>query len=188
MADFNWTNRTEEAAQLVADGQLTHEEIAAQVGVHRVTVSKWCSVPEFAAKVAELNEEFRKATANLAIARKEKRIAALNRRWLSMQKVVFERSETEAMQDVPGGRTGLITIGYKTLGSGESAQIMPVYEVDTGLLKELREHEKQAAIELGQWDVEKTEEKQGGLAAAAEILRERQRKRAASGHPGDVPG
>ena len=29
---------------------------------------------------------------------------------------------------------------------------MPVYSVDTGLLRELREHEKLAAQELGQWE------------------------------------
>jgi hypothetical protein len=37
------------------------------------------------------------------------------------------------------------------LGSAEYPNVVEEYEVDTGLLKELREHEKQAAQELGQW-------------------------------------
>jgi hypothetical protein len=36
------------------------------------------------------------------------------------------------------------------------------YQVDTGLLKELREHEKQAAQELGQWS-EKARVEQGPI-------------------------
>ena len=35
--------------------------------------------------------------------------------------------------------------------SGEAAEVIDVYQVDTGLLRELRELEQQAAKELGQW-------------------------------------
>lgn len=38
-----------------------------------------------------------------------------------------------------------------TLASAKLNEIVYEYELDTGLLKELREHEKQAAQELGQW-------------------------------------
>jgi hypothetical protein len=41
--------------------------------------------------------------------------------------------------------------GVGQLGSAEYPNIIEEYQVDTGLLKELREHEKQAAQELGQW-------------------------------------
>ncbi len=46
---------------------------------------------------------------------------------------------------VPGGATGLIVRKLKKEGTE--------YELDTGLLSEFREHEKQIAIELGQWQV-----------------------------------
>jgi hypothetical protein len=40
--------------------------------------------------------------------------------------------------------------------------VVEEYEVDTGLLKELREHEKQAAQELGQWS-DKARAEQGPI-------------------------
>ena len=52
------------------------------------------------------------------------------------------------MADVPGGEaTGLLVRDYK--GKDATAE---VYKVDTALLAELRNHERQAAQELGQWD------------------------------------
>jgi hypothetical protein len=55
------------------------------------------------------------------------------------------------MKGVPGGTTGLLVRTYKTLGSGESQRVVEEFTVDVALLKELREHEKQAAQELGHW-------------------------------------
>ena len=55
------------------------------------------------------------------------------------------------VQDVAGGRTGLIVHNVKGVGKGDDFKLIDVYEVDTSLLKEMREHEKQAAIEVGQW-------------------------------------
>lgn len=63
------------------------------------------------------------------------------------------------MKDVPGGNTGLLVRTTKGIGSGDTFQIVDEYAVDTGLLRELREHEKQAAQELGQW-IDKSEVEQ----------------------------
>lgn len=49
----------------------------------------------------------------------------------------------DVYQHVPGGQTGLIVRKIKQTGTE--------YAVDTGLLSEIREHAKQVAIELGQW-------------------------------------
>lgn len=46
-----------------------------------------------------------------------------------------------------GGETGLLCVDFK----GRDAD-RPVYRVDVGSLKELRETMRQAAIELGQWE------------------------------------
>ena len=161
MAEFVWTNQKEEAAQLLSDGRLTHEAIGLKVGVHRVTIAKWNSLPEFSARVEELNEEFRRSTAHLAIARREKRVNALNQRWLAMQRVIDERADDPSMTDVPGGRTGLIVQDWKTVGVGDNAVARATYSVDTGLLKMILDHEKQAAQELGQW-VEKGSQELSG--------------------------
>lgn len=66
-----------------------------------------------------------------------------------MLRVIEARSKD--MAEVPGGDTGLLVRKLKSIGSGENTKTVEEYAVDTGLLSELREHEKQAAQELGQW-------------------------------------
>jgi hypothetical protein len=62
----------------------------------------------------------------------------------------------------PGADTGLLMRTWKQIGSGDSAVIVEEYQVDTGLLKALLDHEKQAAQELGQWS-EKARVEQGPI-------------------------
>ena len=50
------------------------------------------------------------------------------------------------MQNAPGGKTGLMSLDYK----GKDAD-RAVYKLDAALLKELRDLEREIAIELGQW-------------------------------------
>jgi hypothetical protein len=64
-----------------------------------------------------------------------------------LEAILTERGQ--AMADVPGGSSGLYAKDYR----GKDVDT-PVYKVDGGiisLLAELRNHEKQAAEELGQW-------------------------------------
>jgi hypothetical protein len=63
-----------------------------------------------------------------------------------MRRVIDERAAWADFADVPGGTTGLLVKDYK----GKEADQL-VYKVDTGLLGELRGHERQAAAELEQW-------------------------------------
>ena len=137
---------------MLADGRLSQEEIAERAGVSRSTIKRWLKDAEFAAKVDELVEDFAKEVRRRGLANLARRVAAQNDRWQRLQRVIEERADDPQFENVAGGRTGLITVDWKTLGAGESAQIMPIYSVDTGLLKELREHEKLAAQELGQWE------------------------------------
>src|ERR1035437_1429390 len=67
--------------------------------------------------------------------------------------------------DVPGGTTGLLCKDYK----GKVADTV-VYKVDTGLLAELRGHERQAAEELGQWKTRVEERKVIDASPAAMTL------------------
>ena len=60
--------------------------------------------------------------------------------------MIDERAASPDFAEVPGGTTGLLVKDYK----GKDADTL-VYKVDTGLLAELRNHEKQAAEELRQW-------------------------------------
>jgi hypothetical protein len=76
---------------------------------------------------------------------------AYDERWRELQRVIAERGADPTMQDVPGGRTGLLLKTVKVIGSGEAARQVEEYRLDAALLKELRELEKQAAEEAGQW-------------------------------------
>lgn len=148
-------------ALLVAMDELNDDEIAAQVGTTRRTLTRWKSQPEFAALVDDHRRAWAEALRDQGIAAKAVRIAALDERWRALRRVVEERARDPAMAGVPGGDTGLIVATpvllrvYKVAGgrlrpTRESRLVMD-YRLDVGLLREMRELEKQAAMELGQW-------------------------------------
>jgi AcrR family transcriptional regulator len=151
MSDSHLTEPMLLAAQLIAEAKLTHDEIAKRVGLSRQAVYAWRKKPEFAAEVERALDERRREIRRTGIAVLERRVAALNDRWLRMQQVIEARAADPTMQVVPGGPTGLLVHTVKGVGRGEDFQLIDLYEVDTGLLNELRQHEKQAAQELGQW-------------------------------------
>lgn len=104
-------------------------------------------------RIREIQETFSAGTIALEISSRNARVQALQERWDKMRQVITERAvhyakggDDESDAIVPGGETGLLVKDFK----GKEAD-QPVYKVDTGLLAELRNHEKQAAEELGQW-------------------------------------
>lgn len=146
------TGQQEIAAGLVAADKLTDPQICAEIGIKsRITLQTWRHKPEFAARVSEIRAEMRATARTYGIAVVEERLMAQNERWLAMKQVIEERAEDETMRGA-GHATGLLVRKYKMIGSGESAYMVEEYEVDTGLLKEMRELEKHAAIEMGQWE------------------------------------
>jgi len=156
----NKSARRERAAHLVAEDKLSDELIAAEVGVKRLTIARWKTQESFKNRVAEIVEEVRAALTARNILNREKRLASLEERQRLMTEVIRQRAVN--LKDVPGGgNTGLLVRQVKGIGKGEDFQVVEEYAVDTGLLRELREHEKQAAIELGEW-TEKQDVTSGG--------------------------
>lgn len=143
--------KQEEAALLLVEGVLTDEQIAAKVGVHRITLIRWKKLEAFAARIEGFLADVRQEIRKRGIAIVENRVAALQDRHDRMVRVISERAADPKMATVPGGTTGLLVHNVKSIGAGPTAEKVDLYEVDTGLLKEMREHEKQAAQELGQW-------------------------------------
>ncbi|MDB5349482.1 MAG: Helix-turn-helix of insertion element transposase [Planctomycetota bacterium] len=146
---FAWTATTEAAALDLAADNLTDRQISAKLDIARSTLSVWKLHPEFAARVDEFRAEIRESIRKKGIAVKENRVRALNTRWKALHRVIEARAAE--MEEIPGGDTGLLCHTVRGIGRGEDFERIDVYEVDTGLLRELRETEKQAAQELGQW-------------------------------------
>jgi hypothetical protein len=150
MRAFHWSEQREMAAALLAAGGKSDEQISLQVGVTRRTLCRWKRRPEFAARVDEYLKVYREAVRGRGIAVVERRVDALNDRWERLKRIMDERGESGEMAGVPGGGTGLIVKQTRGAGSGERFTLIEEYVLDVALLKEFREHEKQAADELGQ--------------------------------------
>jgi hypothetical protein len=149
---FEWAPPRETAAQLLAEGEKSLPEIAADLGIHRNTLVTWKNHPEFAKRVADIRKLLGETIIARAIARKASRIRAMDERWHAMMQIIKERSLDPSMQDIPGGKTGMLVRTIKSVGSGDNCREVHEYTFDAALLKELREHERQAAEELGQWE------------------------------------
>jgi hypothetical protein len=148
---FNWTGQKQRAAALLAEDGLPDARIAARLKVTDRTLRLWKAHPEFAARVKQVVAELGERSLRFAVGRRHRRVKALDRRWRKMKRVMAQRAAAPEMATVPGGTTGLLVRKVKSMGAGENAREVEEFEVDTGLLKELRELEKQAAQELGQW-------------------------------------
>lgn len=147
---LEWNEQLERAALLVAQDSLTDEKIADELGIGRTTLHRWKTDPAFIKRVGEVVAEIQEKIVARGIAEKQNRVDALNRRQKLMEEVIRQRAENLA--SVPGGgNTGLLVKQVKGIGKGDNFREVEEYAVDTALLREMREHEKQAAIEVGQW-------------------------------------
>jgi hypothetical protein len=155
MANFRWDDQRREAAQLIAEGNLSFEAIARKLSVSSRWIFEWRQDAEFQAYVNEITEDYKQAVRRRGIAVLERRVAAQNDRWLRLQQLIEARANDPAMQDVPGGTTGTLVRQYKQLGQGPSAITVEEYVFDAAVFKELREIEKHASQELGQWTEKK---------------------------------
>jgi hypothetical protein len=148
--NFKLTAKRRAAAKDVAEDVLRDREIAAKHNISMDTLYAWKRNPVFDSCVAECIEEMKKHIRRRAISITEFRVNAKQDRWRGMQQIVDERAEDPAMQNVPGGSTGLLTHYQKSIGSGDLQRIVDVYEFDKALVDAMTEHEMSAARELGQ--------------------------------------
>lgn len=136
-----WSEKRIRAAQLVAEGELTDQQIAEIVKASRQSVTRWKAEPIFRDRVNEIVADLAEALSAKGIRLRENRLKNLQTRVDKMMALIEARALDLA--DIAGGSTGLLVRDYKHGGT--------VYKFDAALLRELREHEKQAAQELGQW-------------------------------------
>lgn len=114
-------------------------------------------------------DEYRAEIKLLGIRSLENRLSEYNERHQLMLRLRQARAKDETIQKFPGGDTGLLIPTVKQIGGGDTAERVEEAELDTGYLREIRELEKQAAMELGQWTDRKEFSGPGG--APIEIAR-----------------
>lgn len=141
--------RQAEALQLCFLDDMTDMEIAKTLHTSRQTLCRWKALPEFRRQLDELHTAALENVRRESIAVRSNRIAQLIDRARRMRALIQARSEEHA--DAPGGSTGLLCREVKVLGKGEDAEVIDIYKADTALLREMRETEKQIAIEVGEW-------------------------------------
>ena len=152
------------AAILIAEDKLTDEAIGEQVGVTRRTITTWRNDPEFQALISDAQEHIKAEALKLPIANKLDRIRELNdlneRNW----RIIHDRAAryTTEAADSPEGAlakmygdytpteaaTGMLVKQMKISASGKT---VTEWVYDKALASEIRDTQKQAAQELGQW-------------------------------------
>ena len=145
-----WQNKRDKAVNLVAADYLPLDKIAEQCGVKYRTFSKWLEDPNFKRKLAIRRDEIAAQILKTGIADKTARIAKANKRWDGLHQIIEERAADPQFEGVPGGKTGLLSHDIKSVGSGPFQRIVDYFEVDTGLLNEIRQHETMVSEDLGQ--------------------------------------
>lgn len=148
---FEWGGQSLEAAWLLADQQLTNQQIADKVGVTPARLSTWRQHPEFKAKIVENLREIEKEIMGIGIALKQNRLRRLNDHWNKCRDIVAQRAvaygNDAAAMLVPGTDTGLIVPEVKQGRGGPYT----VWKHDSELEQTLLSLERQAAQEMGHW-------------------------------------
>lgn len=158
--------KKERAAILLAEDDLSDERIADQVGISRRTLGNWKQQPEFAALVGDNVGRIQAGMLKLVIAKKHRRLDVLDQLHAKAMQVVTDRATRHAGElgdaETPVNATkrlfGDVTPAEAATGllvKQETANNSGIktmnWAVDTGLIREIRALQEQAAKELGQW-------------------------------------
>ena len=139
--------REEQAAQLLAEGRYQYREIAENIGITLKTLHNWRKDPAFAERVEKISSEFAARALKRAVAKREYRVNTLSNLHSKLLTVIEERAIAPGMDEVPGGKTGLL-VRSPIMSGGKVVGVE--YAVDTALIKEIRGIQEQVAKELGQ--------------------------------------
>ena len=150
MALQNLTKKHHEAALLLAEDELTDEQIAERCGVSRQTIATWKKDSVFAGLVGDQVGRLNAAMLRLPIAKKRERLKTLNALHQKAMRVIEERAEDMDGEATATG-TGLLVRQIKIVRNGDDVTVQKEYTVDVALMREIRALEEQAAKELGQW-------------------------------------
>lgn len=150
MAIQNFTKKHHEAALMLAEDELSDEEIALHCGVSRQTIANWKKDSGFAGLVGDQVGRLNAAMLRLPIAKKRERLKTLNTLHQKAMRVIEERS-ADMEDEATATGTGLLVRQIKIVRNGDDVTVQREYAVDVPLMREIRALEEQAAKELGQW-------------------------------------
>lgn len=174
---FRWTEAKARAAVMLAEDDITDEQIAATIGVNPATLWRWKQHTDFTDRIAENVARLHAAMMRYPVAKRRRRLAVLDDLHTKALGVIADRAIEH--EEGPGGKTGLVVMQLKQVKhlkveeDGETrswTEEQREYVVDTALMREIRAIHEQAAKELGQW-TEKTEEV-GGVRREYVIVRD----------------
>ncbi len=128
------TKTREKAAQLVAAGRLTLDEIASKCGVSQRSISRWIKNESFVARVEKLTEEYSERALRRGLAVKANRILELTRRYNELDEMVEARKTRNQFFFIPDYQHGHIAITEITRLKGNRVGAIPSTEAveDTG--------------------------------------------------------
>lgn len=141
---LQWNERRERAAWLLAEDELTDEQIAADCGIARATLATWKRHPDFNERVAENVAKLGANIAGIAIARRRNRVLRLQDMIDRLERVIHARA---LAADTAEEQTGLIVSKPHFNVFGEESR---EYKFDAALVREYRATLEMAAKELGQ--------------------------------------
>lgn len=139
------------AAQAVADGILSDEQIGESLKRSRQWVTRLRRNPLFMARVQQIVDETAAALKAKGIAERQARIDDSVDLHNRLRLVIEERAEDDEWANVPGWKSGLLIHNVKAVGMMKT----DVFEVDTGLIAAINNNKKQIAQEVGQWSEKK---------------------------------
>lgn len=146
---FQWNEAKARAAVLVAEDDISNDEIAATVGIHRDTLYEWKKNEAFAARVKEHLDEIEQAMMRHAISKRHKRIGRLQRILDKIDEVIDERADKVPASEfaAAGSESGLLVAKPVFSHAGDLAY---EWKFDAALVREYRALMEQSAKELGQ--------------------------------------
>lgn len=140
------SQKQERAAVLLAADELTDKEIAKKIGVGGGCLGRWKKDEAFMTRVKLEIAIMAERALSKGIARRDRRLTRLDTLVNSVDQVLRERGAARDMKGVPGGKTGLITRDYKSIGGVP----IPIYRVDNPSIQSIIDLQKEAAEETGQ--------------------------------------
>ena len=146
---FVWDVNREQAAVDLAEGQLSVKQIADRAGTHAGIVRQWLDHPHFKTRVDECKARFRAQVMEFGLTQREVRMAYRQKRHERLREIINARAGyyeqfPEAVAVSMGCGTGFVVERQTKYGTE--------YRTDKALLDAFSELEKDAAIEVGEWN------------------------------------